>query len=127
MLSMLQVETPSIYWKKIYESGFDKIINELLNKGVIYVGACAGAVIVCPTIDPITEIDDPSKAPNLKSNYALNLIDFVILPHYGKEKNIEKYQRIMDTYKDRGYKIETLTDQQAIIVQGNNYRVVDTD
>lgn len=113
--------------EKIYQSGFDKVVKELLNKGVVYAGASAGAVIVCPTIEPMAELDDPSKAPNLKSYQALNLIDFVILPHYGKEKYIEKYKKIMDTYQNKGYEIITLTDQQAIIVEGSDYRIVETD
>lgn len=83
--------------------------------------------MVCPTIEPIAELDDLSKAPNLKSQKGLNVIDFVILPHYGKEKYIEKYKKIMDTYQNKGYEMKTLTDQQAVIVEGSNYKIVDTD
>lgn len=113
--------------EKVYESGFDKVIKKLMDNGIVYVGASAGAVIVCPTIEPVTELDDPSKAPNLKSKNGLNLIDFVILPHYGKEKYIDKYKKIMDMYQNKGYEMKTLTDQQAVIVEGNNYRIIDTD
>jgi dipeptidase E len=63
----------------------------------------------------------------LKSHKALNLIDFVILPHYGKEKYLDRYQKIKENYKDKGYEMKNLTDQQAIIVEDNKYRIVETD
>ncbi len=113
--------------EKIYESGFDKVIKRLMDDGVVYAGASAGAVIMCPTIEPLAFLDDPSKAPNLKSKKGLDLIDFVILPHYGKEKYIEKYKKIMATYQNNGYEMKTLTDQQVVIVEGSEYRIVDTD
>lgn len=33
------------------KSGFDKLINKLLDKGVIYIGESAGAYVACPTIE----------------------------------------------------------------------------
>lgn len=53
--------------EKIYESGFDIVIKDLINKGVVYAGASAGAVNMGPTIEPLAELDDPSQAPNLQS------------------------------------------------------------
>ncbi len=112
--------------EKVYESGFDKVIRELLEKGVIYAGASAGAVIVCPTIEPISLLDDPSKAPNLKTFKGLNLIDSVILPHYGNKKYSEKYLEIKKVYSNKDYKMIELSDHQAVIVNGDSYKIVNT-
>lgn len=110
--------------EKARESGFDEIVKELVQKGVIYVGSSAGATFVCPTIEPVKTLDDPSKAPSLKSFEGLNLVDFVILPHYGKEKYKAKYEKIIKEYGNLGFKLIPLTDEQAIIVEGENYRII---
>lgn len=108
--------------EKARESGFDEIVKELVQKGVIYVGSSAGATFVCPTIEPVKTLDDPSKAPSLKSFEGLNLVDFVVLPHLGRE-NKEKYEKIMREYEGR-YKIIPLTDNQAVVVEGSEYQIV---
>ena len=66
--------------EKMRESGFDKILPALLEQGIIYAGSSAGAVIVGSSLEPIKSLDDPSKAPNLKSYDGLGLVDFVIIP-----------------------------------------------
>ena len=37
--------------KAIRESGFEKVLKELLPKGLIYMGGSAGAYVACPTIE----------------------------------------------------------------------------
>ena len=110
--------------EKARKSGFDRITKELIQEGVIYVGSSAGATFVCPTIEPVKTLDEPSKAPSLKSFEGLNLVDFVILPHFGKEKYKAKYEKIIEQYKDKNYKIITLTDQEAILVEGEKYKII---
>src|SRR3989344_4950662 len=36
--------------KCVKESGFDKVVKSLINKGTIYIGKSAGTYIACPTI-----------------------------------------------------------------------------
>ena len=109
--------------EKVKESGFDKVILSLIEKGVIYVGSSAGAILAGPSIEPAKDLDDPSKAPNLKSYEGLGLVDFIILPHYGKEKYKEKYQKIMDEYGNGQHKLVLITDEQSIIVEGDSYKI----
>lgn len=111
--------------QKVRESGFDKIAKEVVQKGIIYVGSSAGATLACPTIEPIKTLDDSSKAPSLKSFEGLKLVDFVILPHFGKEKYKAKYEKIMKEYTNAGYKVIPLTDNQAIAVEGDEYKIVE--
>ncbi len=108
--------------EKVRESGFDKIIGKLLDSGVIYVGASAGATLVGPDIAPVAALDDPSKA-KLENTNGLSLVDFVILPHYGKEKYLSRYQGIIDEYKDK-FELKTLTDEQAVWVEDGSVRVM---
>lgn len=112
--------------EKSLESGFDKVIKGLIGKGIIYIGASAGACVAGPSLDPIQALDDPGKAPNLKNFDAFGLVDFVVLPHFGKEKYLPKYEAILDKYQQK-YKLIKLTDNQAIIVENNKWKVVVTN
>ncbi len=110
--------------EKMQESGFDKIIKDLIGEGMVYVGSSAGAVVVGPSIEPIKSLDDPSKALNLKSFTGLNLVDFVPLPHFDNEKYGPICKKAMEEYKDK-FKILPIKDQQAAIVEDNSVRMVD--
>lgn len=112
------------FLEKARESGFDKIIKELVEEGTIYAGASAGAVLVGPTIEPIKSLDDPSKAPSLNSFKGLGLVDFVVLPHFGEGKYKEKYMKIIEKYSNKEYKIVPITNRQAVVVENNSYKVV---
>ena len=110
--------------EKSRESGFDKIVKELIQKGVIYVGSSAGATLAGPDIEPIKTLDDPSKAPSLKSFNGLNLVDFIILPHF-EEKNRKEYGEIIRENSEKGYKLIILTDNQAVVVEGEEFKIVE--
>ena len=69
-------------------------------------------------------LDDPSKAPNLASTKGIGLVDFVILPHWGKEKYKDRYEKVMSQYGSSHYKLIKITDEQAIVVEGNKYNIV---
>lgn len=109
--------------EKVRESQFDEVVNELVNRGVIYVGVSAGAVLAGPNIEPVSLLDDPKKAPNLKSYEGLGLVDFVVLPHYGDKKYEKKYQKIMEKFEKKRLKLIPLTNEQAIIMKGKSYRI----
>lgn len=110
--------------EKARESGFDTVIRKVVNDGVIYIGGSAGAVIAGPTIEPVSRLDDPSVVPHLTSFDGFNLVDFVVLPHYGKEKDKAKYEAIMDEFGKKNLKLLPLRDDQAVIVDDHGYRVV---
>jgi len=110
--------------QKARESSFDKVARELVEKGIIYVGSSAGAILAGPNIESIKPFDDPDKAPGLKSFKGLNLVDFVVLPHFDEKKNKLEYENAVKKYKNLGYEFILLTDKQAIVVNGDNYEIV---
>jgi dipeptidase E len=113
--------------EKAIESGALGIIKELVNKEKIYAGGSAGATFAGPTIEPVSLLDDPQEAPNLKTYNSLGLTDFVVIPHSGKEKYAEKHQETMKKYMNNKYKLIPLTDSQAVVVNGDSFKVIDTD
>lgn len=108
--------------EKVRESGFDEVLKEFVDKGVIYVGSSAGAALVGPDIAPVAPIDDPSKA-KLDSTKGVGLVDFVVLPHYGNEKYKPKYEEIEKKFSGK-YDLIKITDQEAVVVEGENHKVV---
>lgn len=105
------------------KSGFDKVVKDLINDGVVYMGSSAGAVLVGPNIEPVASIDDPSKAPTLTSNDGLNIVDFVALPHYGEGKYKTKLDAIIKKFGNK-YKIIPINNNQAVAVEGDSYQIV---
>lgn len=109
--------------EKVRESGFDEIIKSLVEKGVVYGGGSAGACLAGPDIEPIAVIDHPEKVSDLKSTKSLGLVDFVVVPHFDNEKYGERTKKIVEEYKDK-FKLIPINDDQAILVEGENYKIV---
>ena len=101
--------------KHVRESGFDTIIKELIEKGVIYVGVSAGSIIAGPTIETAAwkaEYADPNDV-NLTDLTGMNLVDFNVFVHYA-----EKYKESVATESTKSnYPVKILTDEQAILIR----------
>lgn len=93
------------------QSGFDQLLPQLLDDGLIYVGSSAGSCVCSPDISYVKDEDDPSLAPELKDYAALHLVDFEIYPHRTRE--------LPPTPK-----AIFLRDNQAIVVNDTGYRIV---
>jgi len=105
----------------IKKSGFDKLINPLLEKGKLYIGVSAGSCIACPDIEFVKwkELcdDDIIKSSDLT---AFNFIQALIVPHY-KPKNKSAAQQGANTTT---LPVIALSDKQAIIVENKVWRIV---
>jgi len=112
--------------KKMKESGFDKLINDFMEKGKIYIGTSAGSIVAGADIYPTYHLDYIEEVKNLKDCRGLNLVDFTVFPHWGSEHFRDRYlnQKLEHAYK-LGYKIILLNDNQYIAVGGNKYRIID--
>lgn len=111
--------------EKARASGFIPVIRDLvLNRGKVYIGSSAGSLIAAPDITPAANIDDTAKAPNLKDYKGFNLVDLVVLPHWGSERFKELY---MKTRLEKSYstnnKIILLTDNQYLYVKDDWYQI----
>jgi dipeptidase E len=111
--------------EKTLESGFDTVVKQLIDKGVVYIGSSAGSALVCPTIEYGKSFDDPKKAPNLNTYDGLGIVDFLIIPHYGKEKYKQKQEVVEDEWRNKGFDIKLLTDNQAIIIDGEECKIIE--
>lgn len=98
--------------EKVKASGFDKVLRELSGSDKIYIGSSSGSIIVGPNIEPIKSFDDPSAA-NLDSYDAIGLVDFVVLPHWGKEKYATKQEKVLKEFGKK-YKLKPIKDGEMV-------------
>jgi len=105
----------------VRKTGFDQVLGELLDKGAIYIGASAGSVLLCPTIDHVRLIEHPEVVPDLVDFRGLGLTDYLIAPHYGKQKYESRYKQIIQDWGDR---ILLLKDNQALMINGDKIELV---
>lgn len=106
-------------------SGFEHIIRDLLDKGIVYAGESAGAIVAGSSLDSIETADNPEYSEGVIWE-GLNLTNTYILPHVGNPAFEEANQIARSKHSDEPGYIE-LTDNQACVVNSDHYRIVDAD
>lgn len=102
------------------ESGFDKVIRDLVEKGLVYIGTSAGSYIACPSIEMATWKPKQKDRFGVTDFTALNLVPFLTFAHYTPEfKDI-----VQEKISHLKYPIRILKDGQGILVEGDEYKFV---
>ncbi len=102
------------------ESGFDKVVRDLLDQGKVYIGVSAGSYIACPTIEMANWKERVRNFVGLTDFTAMNLVPFLMSVHY-KPENKEFIKKGIESTK---YPVKVLNDEQAILVQGDDFKLV---
>lgn len=108
--------------RAVRESGFDRVIKKLIERGVAYVGASAGSYITCPTI----EMSTWKKPGEEKDNFgvtdltAMNLVPFLLKAHYAPEMK----EFLKEKIAKAKYPVKILSDDQAILVKDDEIELV---
>ncbi len=101
--------------KKMRESGLDKFLP---NYGGLYVGVSAGSIVVGPNIEVAGPWDENDV--KLADTRGLGLVDFAVVPHYQR-----KEEAVVRGLKKRAnYEIVELTDNQAVLVEGGQRKII---
>jgi dipeptidase E len=100
---------------QIRKTGFDKILEKLIRKGVLYIGVSAGSIVAGKSIESAGWLGDENKV-KLKNLKGMNLVDFNIFVHYKPEYEEIIRQELPDLKQRK--KLRILTDDQALVVQG---------
>ncbi|MCG3692159.1 peptidase E [Aliarcobacter butzleri] len=104
--------------QELKKTGADKIIIDEINKGKLYIGESAGAIVTSANVEYAKRMDDVKKAPNLTEFSGLNLVDFYVIPHYTNfpfEKTVEK---IIEDYSSK-LNLSPISNKDAILVVDN--------
>jgi len=101
------------------------VFRDFVKSGKYYIGSSAGSVVAGPDIYSLRRLDVLKDAPEINGYEGLGLVDFVIWPHWGSGKFEDKYLTRMGQSYNLSHKIILLTDNQYVLVDGENYRIVD--
>ncbi|HKU18769.1 MAG TPA: Type 1 glutamine amidotransferase-like domain-containing protein [Candidatus Saccharimonadales bacterium] len=105
------------------DTGVDKLLAELVERGKVYGGGSAGAIIAGPTLEHFETADDPKDAPEVILD-GLGFTDSVVVPHMDNAKFAAIIHGINDKLKADGFKAVPLGDGQALIIDGDEQRVI---
>lgn len=108
--------------RAVRESGFDRVVKDLIESGVIYVGASAGSYIACPTIEVSTWKKPEEEKPmfGVTDFTGMNLVPFLIKAHYAPEQK----ELLKEKISQAKYPTRILRDGQAVLVEDEKYTLV---
>lgn len=104
-------------------SGFEKVIGELLEAGIIYGGDSAGALVAGVSIAGVEFADEPEFAEEVIED-GLKLVPFAILPHVDNPEFAEVLPIFRNLHQGKNDVIE-LKDSQAVIFDGTDHHIVE--
>jgi dipeptidase E len=106
--------------KAVQDSGFDKVIKELIAKGVIYIGVSAGSIICGPSIELAGWDGGDENIVRLSSLIGMNLTPYNVYVHYDSKRQ----KIVKEKSKESLFPIITLTNKQALLVRGDKTELV---
>lgn len=98
-------------------------IRDAVLNGKPYIGTSAGSIIAAKDIGPTRELESLDLSLELKNTQGLNLVDFIVLPHWGSEGFRDSYLKheLNQIYNELEYKYILLNDNQYIHVNNDGY------
>lgn len=106
------------------QSGADEMIKTLVQNGTVFAGWSAGAIMAGPTTKFFHLMgDDPAGAPALIEE-GLNLTDIVVVPHIDHTEFATGAAEANAALIAAGFKTAPLKDNQALIVQGDDHKLI---
>lgn len=103
------------------EADFKSSIENLLERGGIYIGVSAGSIIVGPSITIAGEIEPDENEVGLDDLTGFGISDLIILPHYSPE--IE--EEVIAFENKYSVKVERLNNSQAILIENDQETLVE--
>lgn len=110
---------PFFLLKCVKESGFDKVIKELIDRGVVYVGSSAGSFLMCPTVE-VGSWKEGRNHFGVTDFTALDMVPFLIKAHYKPGQDDFLREKI----KTATHPVRILTDEQAILVMNGEIKLI---
>lgn len=102
------------------ESGFDKVVKQLIQGGKLYIGISAGSYIVCPTIEQAHWKHQDRNDFQVKDLTGLNLVPFLITAHFNENVRTVVEEEVVSTH----YPVVCLYDNQAVLVKNDYVKVI---
>ena len=107
----------------IHQSGLQNIIRKHCERGLVYGGESAGAIVAGPNIDHFQAIDEPSEAPTVILE-GMSLTEIVVVPHFDSQKYSDGIKRIDQALRETDATVVRLNDDQALVIDGQHEELV---
>lgn len=116
--------------KALKQSGFDKVITELLeNDQIAYGGYSAGVCVLAPSlhgmelVDPKNETAEGYDAEVVWDG--LGILGYAVAPHYKSDHpESDDINKCVEYFVDNHILFKTLRDGEIIIVNGDNEKII---
>ncbi|MEK9182772.1 MAG: Type 1 glutamine amidotransferase-like domain-containing protein [Patescibacteria group bacterium] len=106
--------------KAIRESGFDEVLKNLLDRGLVYIGVSAGAYIMCPNIEVATWRTGVERRFGVEDLTGLNYVPYVLKAHYTDDMQKD----VKEKTRNLKYPLRILRDGQGIYIEDGKERFV---
>lgn len=108
--------------QELRRTGTDKLLTEQVEKGKLYIGESAGAMIAAPNIEYAKKMDDyVTQTPNFKDFRGLHIVNFYPVVHFKEFPFEEETQAIVQ--ENNQLPLKPITNQQAIAVVGDRISI----
>lgn len=110
-------ETFDLLWL-LRSTGVDEILTRHVRAGLPYIGTSAGAVVAGPSIEPVSLLDAPTVAPDLRDYSGLGFTAHVIIPHASgtvPQFPIDVFAETVRRYGE-DHQLLLLRDGQALLI-----------
>lgn len=94
---------------KLRKSGLDRIIENYVRRGVIYIGGSAGAHVASMAVSHVLEVDE--NAVSLNDFRALGLLNGILVCHYTEARRPWLERARLGTYS-----VYALTDEDTLVI-----------
>ena len=112
--------------QELKKTGTDQLIKEQVERGKLYIGESAGAMIFAPNIEYAKRMDNHlALTPNFNDFTGLGIIDFYPVVHFNSFPFEEATQNIIKEYSN--LPLKPISNQQAILITGEDMAILGKD
>lgn len=102
-------------------ANFKKSVEKLLARNGIYIGLSASSLIMGPSVKLANEVTSDANEVGITDFTGFELVPQIIYPHYSHEVEME----LQNFEKKHNVKVNRLTNDQALILVGNQVELVE--
>lgn len=116
--------------KAFKQSGFDKIVTELLeNDQIAYGGYSAGVCVLAPSLHGIELVDPKDETAEGYDTEVtwdgLGILGYAVAPHYKSDHpESEDINKCVEYFTDNHILFKTLRDGEIIVINGDSEKIV---
>ena len=108
--------------QELRRTGTDRLIVEQVEKGKLYIGESAGAMVFAPNIEYATKMDNHlSMTPGFEDFTALGIVNFYPVVHFNSFPFIEATRIVIQ--ENCHLPLKPITNKQAIVVIGDTISI----